>query len=100
MCGQGSFNAGTLEWEFSAFDPDSLSIASYPATFDLDMTASDNFGSETFAYSVTITAPPCVYAESANPVTSAYSSSTQIDPYEVTDSSGDPACTIIGMSCS
>jgi len=55
MCSKGSFNSATKEWEFIAFDPSTFGITSYPAIFDLDMTATVNFDTVVYQYQVTIT---------------------------------------------
>ena len=46
MCSYGSFNSGTLLWEFSSLDPNTLAVATltYPPIFDLDLIVSNKFG--------------------------------------------------------
>ena len=65
------------------------------------MIMSSNFATaaQTYTYQVTITAPPCAYTESTNPVSYYLANSIQIDPFEVTDSSGDPACIVVAITC-
>ena len=61
------------------------------------MTASDNFGSETFTYSVIITGPYCAYTFSEANVSYDYSTSIQIA--SISAISIYPNCDVTNITC-